>query len=59
MCKIVYVKKAVKDIEKLKASKLNTKAKRLIDLIKEDPYQTPPPCEKLLGNLSRCLLKAY
>ena len=51
MYKIVYTKKAVKDITNIKASKLDKKAKLLIALIKEYPFQTPPPYEKLQGDL--------
>ena len=51
MYKIEYHKKAVKEISKLKENKLVEKAKKLIDLIKENPYQTPPPYEKLTGDL--------
>ena len=51
MHKIQYHKKAVKEIEKLKMNKLDIKAKKLIDIIKENPYQNPPPCEKLTGDL--------
>ena len=52
MYKIEYHKKAVKEISKLKESRLDTKAKNLIALIKENPYQTPPPYEKLTGDLN-------
>jgi Txe/YoeB family toxin of toxin-antitoxin system len=48
---ITYTKNAVKDIPKLKAAKLDSKAKSLIDLIRENPFQTPPPYEKLQGDL--------
>ena len=51
MYSIVYTKKATEDIPKLKSVKLDKKAKTLIDLIKENPYQTPPPYEKLQGDL--------
>lgn len=51
MYSIVYTKKATGDIPKLKSVKLDKKAKTLIDLIKENPYQTPPPYEKLQGDL--------
>jgi len=51
MYKIVYTKKSNNDIPKLKAAKLDNKAKALIDLIRENPYQTPPPFEKLQGEL--------
>lgn len=53
MYKIVYTKVAVKHIEKLKQSNLAPKAKALIDIIKENPYQTPPSYEKLVGFLAR------
>ena len=49
--KILYTKKSMKDIPKLKASKLDQKARNLIALIKENPWQTPPPYEKLRGDL--------
>ena len=48
---ILYTKKAAADIPKLKSAKLEKKAKALIDLIRENPYQTPPPYEKLQGDL--------
>ena len=51
MYKIQYHKKAVKEIEKLKMNKLDIKAKKLIDIIKENTYQNPPPYEKLTGDL--------
>lgn len=54
MYAIVYTKKARDDIPLLKAAKLDKKAKALIDIIEKDPYQTPPPCEKLLGDLAGC-----
>ncbi|WP_295918056.1 Txe/YoeB family addiction module toxin [Anaerovibrio lipolyticus] len=51
MYKIVYTKAAVKDIPKLKTAGLDTKAKALIELIKVNPFQTPPSYEKLVGDL--------
>lgn len=51
MYKIVYTKTALKDIPKLKAVHLDSKAKALIDLIRENPYKTPPGYEKLVGDL--------
>lgn len=51
MYPIVYTKKAANDIPNIKAAKLENKAKSLIGLIRENPYQTPPPYEKLHGNL--------
>lgn len=52
MYSIVYTKKAASDIPNLKAAKLDKKAKALIELLKENPYQSPPPYEKLQGDLS-------
>lgn len=48
---IYYTKKAASDIPKLKAAKLDNNAKALIDIIRENPYRTPPPYEKLQGDL--------
>ena len=49
--KIVYTKTAARDIPKLKAAHLAEKAQPLINILKNDPYQNPPPYEKLRGNL--------
>ena len=51
MYKLEFHKKVLKDIEKLKENKLEIKAKKLIEIIKENPFQTPPPFEILVGNL--------
>lgn len=51
MYKIVYRKQVVKDIPKLKSAGLNEKAKNLVEILKENPFKTPPPYEKLLGDL--------
>lgn len=51
MYKIVYTKRAVNDIKNLKSAKLDKKAKVLIELVRENPFQAPPPYEKLLGDL--------
>ena len=51
MYQVFYTETAVKDIENLKAAYLDETAKTLIELIKKDPYQTPPTYEKLLGDL--------
>jgi toxin YoeB len=50
--KILYSKLAQKDAKKLSAVNLQNKAKELIETIKKDPFQNPPPYEKLVGNLS-------
>ena len=51
MYAVVYTKNAVKDIQSIKAARLSKKVKDLIDLIKLNPFQTPPPYEKLVGDL--------
>lgn len=51
MYKIVFTKQALKDLENLKKSNISSKAKMLVDIIKENPYQNPPRYEKLVGNL--------
>ena len=52
MYKIVYAKTAAKDVTKLKAAHLAEKAKMLIELLRENPFQNPPPYEKLVGDLN-------
>lgn len=52
MYKIVYTKKSVRDIEKLKSAKLDKKIKSLIEIVRENPFKTPPQYEKLQGDLS-------
>ena len=49
--KIVYTKDSIKDIEKLKGANLNKKVLALIEIIKNNPFQTSPPYEKLVGDL--------
>ena len=49
--KIVYTKQAQKDSKKLARSNLKSKAQELLQIISSDPYQTPPPYEKLVGDL--------
>lgn len=51
MYRIVYEKQAVKDIKNLKSVRLDVKAKKLVELLKENPFQNPPPYEALVGNL--------
>ena len=52
MYKVKISKKAFNDIEKLKAAGLSEKARKLIDLLKENPFTTPPSYEKFVGDLS-------
>ncbi len=50
--KILYSKLALKDTQNLSSANLDKKAKELIEIIRKNPFQTPPPYEKLVGNLS-------
>ncbi|MCK8059035.1 MULTISPECIES: Txe/YoeB family addiction module toxin [unclassified Fusibacter] len=52
MYTVVFTKKAIKDVNKLKAANLSEKAKKLVELLKENPYAIPPSYEKLVGDLS-------
>ena len=55
MYKVYYTKQALKDIEKLKTANISQKAKALVELIRENPYQNPPKYEKLVGKLDGIL----
>ena len=50
--RLVYTKQAQKDAEKLAAAGLKSKAQALLTILAENPYQTPPPFEKLVGDLA-------
>jgi toxin YoeB len=49
---IVYTKQAQKDARKIASSNLKSQAQRLLDLIARNPFQNPPPYEKLVGDLA-------
>ena len=49
---LVYAKPALKDANKLSASDLKPKAQKLLDVLARDPFQNPPPYEKLVGDLA-------
>lgn len=51
MFHIVFERQIIKDVQNLKAAGLDKKAKSLIEIIRQDPFQNPPPYEKLVGNL--------
>ncbi len=51
MYRLKFTKLAVKDIEKLKEIALSEKAKKILNLMRENPFVTPPPYEKLIGDL--------
>lgn len=48
---VVFAKHALKDAKKLSAAGLRLKAQALLELLAQDPFQNPPPCEKLVGDL--------
>ena len=49
---LVYAKQALKDAKKLAASGLKAKAQQLLEILANDPFQNPPPFEKLVGDLA-------
>ncbi|CAN5613564.1 Txe/YoeB family addiction module toxin [soil metagenome] len=49
---IVYTRQAQKDARKIASSNLKTQVQRLLDIIAENPFQNPPPYEKLVGDLA-------
>ena len=52
MWTIKYSKQAVKDSKKIEQSNLKKSVMELLDVLSNDPFQNPPPYEKLLGDLS-------
>lgn len=52
MYKLVYTKQAQKDAKKAASVGLKPKIIKLLEIIKNDPFQNPPPFEKLLGDLT-------
>ncbi|MDZ8069262.1 MAG: Txe/YoeB family addiction module toxin [Nostoc sp. DedQUE08] len=50
--RLIYTKQAQKDAKKLASSNLKEKAEELLAVLKENPFQNPPPYEKLVGDLS-------
>ena len=49
---LAFTKQAQKDAKRLKASGLQPKAERLLEILELNPYQNPPPFEKLVGDLA-------
>ena len=49
---IVYTKQAQKDARKIASSNLEPQAQRLLEIIAKNPFQNPPPYEKLIGDLA-------
>ena len=52
MWTLYYTKQAQKDARKLASSGLKAKAQELLAIIEGDPWQNPPPFEKLVGDLT-------
>jgi len=52
MWRIVFTKQAQKDAKKIASSGLRSKVEQLLGLLKEDPLQSSPHFEKLMGDLS-------
>tara|TARA_R110002073_G_scaffold139399_2_gene289649 strand:- start:1325 stop:1585 length:261 start_codon:yes stop_codon:yes gene_type:complete len=52
MWAVYYTKQAKKDARKLAAAGLKEKAQNLLGILKNNPFQNPPPYEKLVGDLS-------
>lgn len=52
MWTIQYSKQAVKDSKKIEQLNLKKSVIELLDILKKDPFQNPPPYEKLLGDLA-------
>ena len=50
--RIVFTKQAQKDAKKVSASNLKPKAEKIIKILRQNPFQTPPPYEKLIGDLA-------
>ena len=50
--RIVFTRQARKDAKKIAAAGLRQKAEKLLEILSKKPFQTPPPHEKLVGDLS-------
>jgi toxin YoeB len=49
---VVFAKQALKDAKKLSTSGLKPKAQELLNILEANPFQNPPPFEKLVGDLA-------
>jgi Txe/YoeB family toxin of Txe-Axe toxin-antitoxin module len=52
MYRVVFTKRAQNDAKKLKQAGLQKKAEQLLEVLRNDPFQTPPPYDRLLGELA-------
>jgi Txe/YoeB family toxin of toxin-antitoxin system len=50
--RLVFTKQAQKDAKKIAASELGDKTQVLLDVLAEDPFRSPPPFDKLVGDLA-------
>ncbi len=50
--RLVFTRQAQKDAKKLTAAGLRSKAEALLEILRRNPYQSPPPFEKLVGDLA-------
>ena len=50
--KVVFTKQAQKDAKKIAGSGLRPKAESLLKILEKNPFQSPPPYEKLVGDLA-------
>lgn len=50
--KLYFPRQARRDARKLATTGLKDKARELLAILENDPFRTPPPCEKLVGDLS-------
>jgi len=50
--KLVFTKQAQKDAKKITHAGLKSKVQKLLEIISENPFQSPPPYEKLIGDLA-------
>lgn len=50
--RVVFTKQAQKDAKKLSSAGLKAKAEELPEILRQNPYQNPPPYEKLVGDLA-------
>ena len=49
---LLYTRQAKKDAKKISSSGLRSNVEKLLEILKNNPYQTQPPFEKLLGELT-------
>ena len=49
--RLIFTRQARKDAVKLASANLKSKAATLLEILRQNPYQSPPPFEKLVGDL--------